>query len=243
MRNALMTQMRLDKLLALQTGISRREAAVLVRQGAACLCGQPLYDPAQKVDPNHVTLQGKPIGYQKFVYLMMHKPAGVLTAAKDTKQQTVMDLVPPKLLRRGIQPVGRLDKDTTGLLLLTDNGMLAHQLLSPQHHVWKTYRARLSCPLPSGAEKQFAKGLELSDFVCLPAKLCLLEDGAAPLYEIQIREGKYHQVKRMFAAAGSHVTALCRTGFGKLCLPENLPEGSCRSLTAEEADLLLKASN
>lgn len=238
-----MAFMRLDKLLALQTGISRREAAALVRQGTACLQGQPLHDPAERVDPRQVTLEGKSLGYEEFVYLMMNKPAGVLTAARDKKQPTVMELVPSDLFRRGIQPAGRLDKDTTGLLLLTDDGVLAHRLLSPKHHVWKTYRARLSTPLHSGAEERFAAGIVLSDFTCQPAKLSLLEDSTFPMYEVSIHEGKYHQVKRMFLAEGSEVLSLKRVAFSSLRLPEDLPEGVVRPLTQEERRMLLQADD
>lgn len=238
-----MALMRLDKLLALQTGVTRREAAALVRQGAACLNGQPLQDPAQRVEPACVTLHGKSLGYEEFVYLMLNKPAGVLTAARDKKQPTVMDLIPPELFRRGIQPVGRLDKDTTGLLLLTDDGALAHHLLSPKHHVWKTYRAQLSAPPRPGSEERFAAGVKLSDFTCLPAELHLLEDGSTPTYEVCVHEGKFHQVKRMFLAQGCEVLALCRTVFGPLSLPADLPDGACRLLTAEERNVLCNAKN
>lgn len=236
-----MDRMRLDKLLALQMDISRKDAGALVRQGKVCVCGQQVHDSSQKVCPADVTFSGKSLGYQANFYLMMNKPAGVLTAARDAKQPTVMGLVPDELMRRGLQPVGRLDKDTTGLLLLTDDGELAHRLLSPRHHVWKTYQARLVCPPSLCAEERFAHGIELSDFTCQPARLHRLEDGDTPLYEVCLREGKFHQVKRMFAAVGSEVTALCRTGFGPLLLPDTLEQGQCRSLTREETEALLKS--
>ncbi|WOC32429.1 MULTISPECIES: pseudouridine synthase [Caproicibacterium] len=238
-----MALMRLDKLLALQTGMTRREAAACVRQGAACLQGQPVRNPAQRVDPRAVTLNGKNLGYEEFVYLLMHKPAGVLTAARDKKQPTVLELVPQELYRRGVQPVGRLDKDTTGLLLLTDDGALAHRLLSPQHHVWKTYLARLSAPPCPGAEERFAAGVVLPDFTCLPAKLTLVQDGSCPVYEVRVHEGKYHQVKRMFLAQGCEVLALQRVGFGPLRLPADLPPGRVRPLLPEERQALLETRN
>ncbi|MCH3973432.1 MAG: rRNA pseudouridine synthase [Oscillospiraceae bacterium] len=234
-----MPQMRLDKLLAQQTGISRKEAAALARSGAVQLNGQPLTDPAAHVSPEQVTLHGEKLDYQQFVYWILNKPAGLLTAARDARQPVVLDLLPPEQRRRGVQPVGRLDKDTTGLLLLTNDGALAHRLLSPRHHVWKIYQARLSCPPRAGAQQRFAAGVQLPDFTCLPARLRLLENGSTPLYEVALREGKFHQVKRMFAAQDSEVTALCRTEFGPLSLPPDLPQGALRPLTAAEQAALL----
>ena len=234
-----MALMRLDKLLALQKGFSRKEAAALVRGGAVRVDGQAVTDPALHVCPAAVTLHGHTLGYQDKIYLLLNKPAGVLTAARDAKQPTVLDVVPAELQRRGVQPVGRLDKDTTGLLLLTDDGALAHRLLSPHRHVWKVYRARLDIPPRPGAEERFARGLKLEEFTCLPARLTRLDDSAGVLYEVRLREGKFHQVKRMFAAEGARVLQLCRVSFGALTLPPELPEGACRPLTDAERTALL----
>lgn len=232
---------RLDKLVALQLRLSRKEAAALVRGGAVHVDGAPARDPARRADPAAVTVRGQPLGYRAFVYLMLHKPAGVLTAARDRKQPTVLDCIDPALLRRGVQPVGRLDKDTTGLLLLTDNGQLAHRLLSPRHHVWKVYRARLSnAPAPDAAGR-FAAGLALEDFTCLPARLRLVEPGAQPVWEVSLREGRFHQVKRMCAAVGAQVVALERVAFGPLRLDPALRPGECRPLTPDEQARLLDA--
>ncbi len=232
---------RLDKLLALQLHLTRREAAALVRSGAVCVAGTPVHSPAEKVDPASVTVRGEPLGYTAHVYLMLYKPAGVLTAARDKKQPTVFDCIDPALLRRGVQPVGRLDKDTTGLLLLTDDGPLAHRLLSPKHHVWKVYRARLTqAPAPDAA-KQFADGLMLEDGPCLPARLRCVDAGAQPLYEIALCEGRFHQVKRMCRAVGAEVLALKRVAFGPLRLDPALPPGGCRPLTPDEQAALVKS--
>lgn len=233
-----MAQMRLDKLLSLQLKISRKQAAALVRGGTVRAGERILRYPAEHMEPAEVTVSGRALRYQPFYYLLMNKPTGVLTAARDRRQPVVMDLVPKDLYRRGLQPVGRLDKDTSGLLLLTDDGALAHRLLSPQHHVWKTYQARLSCPPRSGAAERFAEGVVLPEFTCLPAELRLLEGGSCPLYEVRVREGKFHQVRRMFAAQGSTVTALCRTGFGPLVLPDELRPSDCRALTPAEETAL-----
>lgn len=233
---------RLDKLLALQLHLTRKEAAALVRSGAVCVTGAPAHSPAEKVDPASVTVRGEPLGYTAHVYLMLYKPAGVLTAARDKKQRTVFDCIDPALLRRGVQPVGRLDKDTTGLLLLTDDGPLAHRLLSPKHHVWKVYRARLSqAPAPDAAER-FAAGLMLEDGPCLPAQLACVEQGAQPVYEIALQEGRFHQVKRMCMAVGAEVLALKRIAFGPLRLDPALPPGGCRPLTRDEQALLAKSN-
>lgn len=149
---------RIDKLLALQLSISRKEAAALVRQGAVTAGGRQVKNAAEKVDPAAVCVRGASIHYTPFLYLLLDKPAGVLTAARDKRAKTVFDCIDPHLLRRGVQPVGRLDKDTTGLLLLTDNGALAHRLLSPKCHVEKRYLARLASMPPRRYPRALCKG-------------------------------------------------------------------------------------
>ena len=191
-----------------------------------------------KVDPQAavILLDGEPLGYEKFTYVMLHKPAGVLTATEDRRQETVLDLLPPELRRRALSPVGRLDKDTEGLLLLTNDGQLAHRLLSPKSHVDKVYYARVDGALEPGDIAAFAAGMTLGDGLeCLPAGLEILSPTEAL---VTLREGKFHQVKRMLAARGKPVLYLKRLSMGRLRLDPALAPGAWRMLTEEERSAL-----
>ncbi|MBP3651341.1 MAG: rRNA pseudouridine synthase [Clostridia bacterium] len=232
--------MRLDKYLSQSGEYSRSEAGKLIRSGAVRVNGEPVRKPDAQISPDaQVTLAGEVIGDHRLQYYMLHKPAGVLTAARDSRAQTVMDLVPENLSKRKVLPVGRLDKDTTGLLLLTNDGELAHFLLSPNRHVWKQYRATVTGQLTSAEVDAFANGLQLSDFVAKPAKLTILDSRAdESVALVEVREGKFHQVKRMFAATDHEVTALHRESFGPLSLPQDLPVGQIRPLTEDEINAL-----
>ena len=232
--------MRLDKYLSQSGERSRTEAGRLIRSGAVQVNGQVVRKPDTQISPDaQVVLAGVEIGDSSQQYYLLHKPAGVLTAARDNRARTVMDLVPENLRKRKVLPVGRLDKDTTGLLLLTNDGELAHFLLSPNRHVWKEYRATVTGQLTQADTEAFANGLQLSDFVAKPAKLTIVESTPeSSVALVEVREGKFHQVKRMFAATGHEVTALHRHRFGPLTLPEDLPVGQCRPLTEEEVQAL-----
>ena len=176
--------MRLDKYLSQSGEYSRSEAGKLIRSGAVRVNGEPIRKPDTQIDPDaQVTLAGEVIGDNRLQYYLMHKPAGVLTAARDSRARTVMDLVPENLLKRKVLPVDRLDKDTTGLLLLTNDGELAHFLLSPNRHVWKQYRATVSGLLTATDAEAFANGLQLSDFVAKPAKLTIISSTSAATNE------------------------------------------------------------
>lgn len=238
-----MAQIRLDKLLS-QTGErTRSESARLIRAGLVTVDGVPQCDPAGKVDAatQAVLLKGQPLTDERFQYYLFHKPAGVLTAARDKSAPTVMDLVPEALRRRDVLPVGRLDKDTTGLLLLTNDGELAHRLLSPKWHVWKDYLATVDGPLDAGDVEAFASGMALSDFTAKPAELTVLERGEArSLARVRLSEGKFHQVKRMFGERGREVLALHRDAFGPLRL--DIEVGALRPLTAPEIAALRMAA-
>ncbi len=228
---------RLDKLVCSQGTLTRSEAGRLIRAGRVTVDGVPCRDPGRKVDPTavKVAVDGKDMGYARHVYVMLNKPAGILCVSRDPKAPTVIDLLPPSLQRRGLFPAGRLDKDTHGLVLITDDGAFAHDLLSPRHHVPKTYRAVLDKPLDSEMIAAFCAGPTLEDGTrCQPAQLTLLEEGDTPTVEVVIYEGRYHQIKRMFAAVGCHVVWLKRYAMGGLWLDESLPEGGCRELTPEE---------
>lgn len=238
-----MSAVRLDKYLAQSGERTRSEAVKAIRSGLVRVNGAPVRDPAAKVqDGDEVLLSGQPVGDDALQYFLFHKPAGVLTAARDSRAQTVMDLVPEALGRRKVLPVGRLDKDTTGLLILTNDGALAHSLLDPKRHVWKRYVARVEGQLDENDVRAFREGIELKDFTAKPAQLRILEVQAdASTAEVEVREGKFHQVKRMFAARGHEVTALHRAAFGPLTLPEELKQGDIRRLTEEELQALRQA--
>ncbi len=210
----------------------------MVRQGRVLVDGKPAPAADMKVDPQTavILLDGEPLGYEKFTYVMLHKPAGVLTATEDRRQETVLDLLPPELRRRALSPVGRLDKDTEGLLLLTNDGQLAHRLLSPKSHVDKVYYARVDGALEPGDIAAFAAGMTLGDGLeCLPAGLEILSPTEAL---VTLREGKFHQVKRMLAARGKPVLYLKRLSMGRLRLDPALAPGAWRMLTEEERSAL-----
>lgn len=232
---------RLDKLLAGTGKWSRREVKALVRQGLVRVDGRLAASAEDKLDPaaTVVTVAGETISLCRFTYVMLHKPAGVLTATEDRKQPTVLDLLPPELRRIGLAPVGRLDKDTEGLLLLTNDGELAHRLLSPKYHVEKRYFARVDGELSAADAEAFARGMTLGDGLeCLPAGLEVLPDRVCI---VTLREGKFHQVKRMLAARGAPVLYLKRLSMGPLVLEDSLAAGAYRLLRAEEILALYRA--
>ena len=228
---------RLDKLLAATGKWSRKEAKALIKAGRVRVEDRLPKGPEDKVEEGSlVTVDGKPIFTEKYVYLMLHKPAGVISATQDAKEKTVLDLLPKDLRRKDLFPVGRLDKDTEGLLLLTNDGPLAHALLAPGRHVDKVYYTKVDGSLEGDDVTAFAEGITLGDgTVCLPAGLDLISEHEAL---VTLREGKYHQVKRMLASRGKPVVYLKRLGMGKLKLDPALPAGAWRPLTPEElADL------
>lgn len=231
---------RLDKLLAGTGKWSRREVKALVRQGLVRVDGRLAASAEDKLDPAAaiITVAGETISLCRFTYVMLHKPAGVLTATEDRKQPTVLDLLPPELRRIGLAPVGRLDKDTEGLLLLTNDGELAHRLLSPKYHVDKRYLARVDGELSAADAEAFARGMTLGDGLeCLPAGLEVLPDRVCI---VTLREGKFHQVKRMLAARGAPVLYLKRLSMGPLTLDDSLAAGAYRLLRAEEISALYR---
>lgn len=228
---------RLDKLIASRGEYSRREVKRLVKEGRVLVDGRPARSADEKVDPAGITVDGQPLEYTRYTYIMLHKPAGVLSATEDSRQETVLDLLEPPLRRRGLFPVGRLDRDTEGLLLLTNDGPLAHRLLSPKHHVEKEYLAVLDGPVGEEDKEAFARGLRLGDLQCLPAGLTWGEDPTQVL--VTLHEGKFHQIKRMFQSRGRTVLYLKRIRMGPLLLDPHLGKGEYRYLSEEElADLL-----
>ncbi|MCI9414782.1 MAG: rRNA pseudouridine synthase [Clostridiales bacterium] len=228
---------RLDKIIASQGTISRTEVKKAIRSGRVTAAGTVCKDPAWKVDPDQVEIafDGSPLGYRSFLYVMLNKPAGVLCVSRDPKVPTVVDLLPTAFRRKGLFPAGRLDKDTVGLVIITNDGEYAHRLLSPAAHVVKRYQARLDVPVGKEAAAAFAAGITLADGTkCRPAALRVLPQEEGRLAEVEITEGKYHQVKRMFAAVGCRVVWLKRCSIGGLLLDSRLAEGACRELTEAE---------
>ena len=226
---------RLDKLLASTGRWSRREAKELIREGRVAVDGLSARSGEDKVNSGSSTVMvdGAALTFQTHTYLMLYKPAGVLYATEDARQETVLDLLPPELRRRGLFPVGRLDKDSEGLLLLTNDGDLAHLLLSPKYHVDKVYYIRTDAPLTEEDRAAFAGGVLLADGTeCLPAGLELLGDGREAL--VTLHEGKFYQIKRMIASRGAAVCRLKRLSMGTLVLDEGLRPGGFRLLTEEE---------
>ena len=229
-----MAEVRLDKLIADSGRASRREAKELVKAGRVRIDQRIASAADQKLDPDASTvyIDGEALDYKKNRYIMMNKPNGVLSATEDSGQRTVIDLLPESLRKQALFPVGRLDKDTTGLLLLTNDGGFSHSIISPKKHVAKVYRAAVSGVLDEGDVDAFQQGIVLVDGTkCMPAKLEIERPsvGLATVYE-----GKYHQVKRMFASRGKHVTALHRLSIGALVLDSGLKSGEFRELSEEE---------
>lgn len=231
-----MALQRLDKLVSSQGSLSRKDVKLLARNGEISVNGKVVTDTAVKVDDTaEITVSGKKLNVSEYIYIMMNKPQGVVSASRGEREKTVVDLVPPELFRNGLFPAGRLDKDTTGFVLITDDGAFAHRILSPKNHIMKVYYARLARPASPELAKAFKEGVVLSDGTqCMESHLKVLEDSDAPLVEVRLCEGKYHQIKRMFAAMGNHVTELCRVQMGNLPLDLSLRPGECRLLTGEE---------
>ena len=237
-----MEMQRLDKILASTGKWSRREAKLLVKQGRVLVDGRPAAGVEEKYDPTAtpITVDGEDIGYRKFTWLMMHKPGGVLSATEDGRGETVLDLLSPEFRRLGLFPVGRLDKDTEGLLLLTNDGALTHRLLTPKNHVDKVYYARTEGTPTAEDAARLAQGITLPDGLrCLPAELKICGEGEVHL---TLREGKFHQAKRMLAACGTPVVYLKRLSMGPLMLENTLPAGNFRHLTEAEIDGLRRAA-
>ena len=230
--------MRLDKYLAEMGAGTRKEIGKAVRAGRVTVNGQTVKNAAMQVAAeDEVSMDGAPVEYEEYVYYMLNKPAGVISATEDARERTVLDLISERQ-RKGLFPVGRLDRDTEGLLLITNDGGLAHRLLSPRHHVDKVYYARLDGPVGEAEKALFAQGLKVDEaLTALPAELEILEP--ATEVRVTIREGKFHQVKRMFEAVGREVLYLKRLSMGPLALDESLPKGDYRRLTAEEESAIM----
>ena len=231
--------MRLDRFLSDMGVLSRSECKRAVRSGAVTVNGVTVQKSDVAIDPEkaRVCFKGEHIPYERFTYIMLNKPEGYISATDDKKKQTVLDLLEPRLAARELFPCGRLDIDTTGLLILTNDGALSHALLSPKHHAEKVYRFECDGPLPSDSPERVKQGLTLDDgYECLSADLVLDEGGRSGV--ITLREGKFHQIKRMAHTLGAEIVTLERIEFGGVRLDGTLGRGEYRPLNPEEIALL-----
>lgn len=231
-----MPKERIDKLIANTTALSRKDVKAMLRQRCVTVNGVPVTDGGFQTDPEQdvIAVDNAPLCVKSHIYIMLNKPQGIVSASRSENEKTVVDLVPSQMQRNGLFPAGRLDKDTTGFVLITDDGDFAHRILSPKNHIQKTYRATLASPISEAETEVLKQGVVLRDGTrLLPASVRLLDESGKTV-QIQICEGKYHQIKRMLAAVGNRVTALQRTHMGDLPLDAALSPGECRELTAEE---------
>lgn len=236
-------KMRLDKYLANMGIGTRSEVKQMIKKGKIKVNDRIVYSPEVKIDTeiDNIVAADKNVEYEKYVYYMLHKPAGVVSATEDKRERTVIDLLSAEQ-KKDLFPVGRLDKDTEGLLLITNDGELAHNLLSPKKHVSKVYYAKIDGRVTEKDIKTFKEGVQIDeDFKALPAKLEIVSSGEQSEIYITIYEGKFHQVKRMFEAVGKKVIYLKRLSMGSLVLDEDLEIGKYRRLKKEELECLLKA--
>ncbi len=230
--------LRLDKFLSITGTASRTETAKAVRAGRVTVNGLRAAKADMKIDPDHdaVLYDGEAVDYREYIYIMLNKPAGYVSATDDPKEITVLELLPEKYKKMGLFPCGRLDKNTLGLLILTNNGQLAHRLLSPKHHCEKCYRFATRDPVTEGDVLALEQGVTLEDgYETKPSKVQLSSDRAGTII---LTEGKYHQIKRMFEARGNKIVELERTDFAGIPLDPALARGAWRFLTPEEEALL-----
>lgn len=235
--------MRLDKFLV-ESGLgSRSQVKQLLKKGQVWVNGAAVTSAKTQIDErsDQIVVDGQPLVYEKFVYYLLNKPKGVISATEDDRHRTVLDLLDDTARQKEVFPVGRLDVDTHGLLLLTNNGQLSHAMLSPKRHVAKVYQEQVAGLMDQADVERFAQGIELKDFTCQPAQLEIIErnEGAqTSLVRITLSEGKFHQVKRMVLACGKEVTDLQRLSMGPLQLDPSLELGQWRRLTEEEMQSL-----
>lgn len=225
---------RLDKILVSQGIAGRKEARELIKKGEVRVNGEIVKKPEYKVQPEDcsITVKGQNLSYSKNIYIMLNKPAGVVSATKDNVDRTVIDILPEEYKRKGLFPAGRLDKDTEGLLIITDDGDFAHKILSPKKHVEKKYIAQLDKEINADVINKFENGIIFADGTkCMPAKLEIIPDTQNKKGLVTICEGKFHQVKKMFISCGLNVVHLKRISIGNLYLDSKLPIGCCKLMS------------
>ncbi|MCM1115259.1 MAG: rRNA pseudouridine synthase [Clostridium sp.] len=230
---------RIDKIIAKAENISRTDARALIKKGLVTIDGKIIRDIGQKADELacEIICNGSRLCYSEFVYIMMNKPKGVISASDGGADTTVVDILPQEMKRKNLFPAGRLDKDTTGFVLITDDGGFAHRILSPKNHIPKTYIAKLDKPFDAHVMEGFKQGVRLNTDICMPAELEAV-GGDYTAARVTIRQGMYHQIKRMFSHYGLTVLELERIKMGDLYLDETLESGACRYLTDEELKLV-----
>lgn len=230
---------RIDKIISVASGVSRADARALIKKGLVSVNGAVIKDIGFKADENNdiICSRGEKLCYSKYVYIMMNKPKGVISASEGGSEKTVVDILPDSMKRKNLFPAGRLDKDTTGFVLITDDGDFAHKILSPKNHIPKTYIAELDKPFDDTVASAFEQGVALKDDLCMPAKISAV-DGDYTKAMVVIKQGMYHQIKRMFGKFGITVTELTRIKMGSLALDETLQPGGCRYITPDELELI-----
>ncbi len=228
---------RIDKIIASQGQYSRKEVKALIAKGRIAVDGRVVSSSSEKADPltTRISIDGKALAFKRNLYLMLHKPKGYVSATEDRDHPTVLELVPREYRGRNLFPAGRLDRDTTGLMIITDDGALAHNILAPKKHVPKLYHVELDIPVTEEMRLGFSEGVMLNDGVSKAADLIKTGEKTA---EVTLREGRYHQIKRMFGCFGAEVVELKRLGMGRLTLPEDLAEGEYREMSEEELRML-----
>ncbi len=226
---------RIDKIISTSLNISRNDARNLIKSGRTEVNGVVVKDVKQKFDTetSSVICDGQVVTYNKYVYMVMNKPKGVISASSGHGDKTVIDILPADMKRKNLFPAGRLDKDTTGFMLITDDGDFAHRILSPKNHIPKTYIAELDKPFDSEVVSAFEKGITLKNDTCMPASIKALDNNHL-VAEVVIKQGMYHQIKRMFLKFGITVLELKRIKMGALMLDSSLMPGECRYLDADE---------
>lgn len=228
---------RLDKIISSQSQFSRKQVKELINKKRVTINGQVAIKYDMKVEEKNleILIDGKKINLQKEIYLILNKPKGYISATEDKSQSTVIDLVPEEFKNRGLFPAGRLDKDTTGLMLITNDGVMSHNILSPRKHIKKIYEVTIDIDMTEKMVNGFLKGVKLSDVDCKSANLEIVNKNKGI---VTIREGRYHQIKRMFGCFGAKVLELNRIGMGNLKLPNDLSVGKCRIMTKKELELI-----
>lgn len=228
---------RIDKIISVASGVSRADARALIKKGLVSVNGAVVKDIGFKADEKNdiICSRGEKLCYSKYVYIMMNKPKGVISASEGGSEKTVVDILPDSMKRKNLFPAGRLDKDTTGFVLITDDGDFAHKILSPKNHIPKTYIAQLDKPFDDTVVSAFEQGVALKDDLCMPAKISAV-DGDYTKALVIIKQGMYHQIKRMFGKFGITVTGLTRIKMGSLALDKTLQPGGCRYITPDELE-------
>ena len=230
---------RLDKVISMQTEYSRKDVKKLVLSKRVTVNGEIVLKSDIKVDDinDEILIDGKKLNIQKNIYLILNKPMGYISATEDKTQKTVLELIDSKYSHRELFPAGRLDKDTTGMMIITDDGVFTHNILAPKKHIKKIYEVTIDIPVTDDMKIAFEEGVKLNDGICKAAKLEKIREYEA---RVTLVEGRYHQIKRMFGCFGAKVVKLHRICMGNLYLPEDLEEGKSRELTEKELDLLQK---